>query len=209
MQHLLFVTLLVFVFAGCDQITPKMTRASPVPRDAADYLHYTSSGMSKISLEFDYPGSWVFSEEKIQGTDIVLIGLGDPRLLTVPTRAPHESHGTPSDFGSISILIQPLKTNLTLESHIDAYIQGHRDSSWIKALKDDQLFIGENIARVLEYQINPIDGNGYTSVMFERSIFFAVKDQICQIMFFVAEKDRGGEFERGYEYFLNSLKIVP
>ena len=44
--------------------------------------------------------------------------------------------------------------------------------------------------------------------MFNRRIIFIVKDQIYVILFEVAEKDRGGEFEKGYEYFFNSLKIV-
>ena len=49
----------------------------------------------------------------------------------------------------------------------------------------------------------------YTSLMFARRRFFVVKDQMYEIMLTIAEKDRGGEFEKGYEYFFNSLKIVP
>jgi hypothetical protein len=64
-------------------------------------------------------------------------------------------------------------------------------------------------AIAFEYQVEPTDNNGYTSLMFERNIFFVVKDQLYQITFLVAEKERGGEFEKGYEYFFNSLKIVP
>ena len=62
-------------------------------------------------------------------------------------------------------------------------------------------------ASVLEYQVN--DPENYPSLMFNRRIFFIVKDQMYEFFFTVAEKDRGGEFEQGYEYFFNSLKIVP
>jgi hypothetical protein len=81
--------------------------------------------------------------------------------------------------------------------------------SWIKALNNYQTTIDGYNALVLEYQIEPFDNNGYTSSMFERDLFFAVKDQIYQIAFTVAEKERGGKFEIGYEYFFDSLKIVP
>ncbi len=173
------------------------------------YIHYTPSERFNIHLEFDYPGSWVFSEEKIQGTDIIVIGLGDPRLLNVPTRVPNEPHGTPSDFGRISIYIQPLETNQTLDNFIGSHKQGHNNASWIKALTDYQITIDGYNAQVFEYQIEPIDNNGYTSTMFEKDIFFVINDQIYQIAFTVAEKERGSEFERGYEYFFNNIKIVP
>ena len=62
---------------------------------------------------------------------------------------------------------------------------------------------------MFEYQIEPIDNNGYTSTMFEKDIFFVINDQIYQIAFTVAEKEHGSEFERGYEYFFNNIKIVP
>ena len=35
-----------------------------------------------------------------------------------------------------------------------------------------------------------------------------VNSQLYEIIFTVAEKERGGEFEKGYEYFFDSLKIV-
>lgn len=63
-------------------------------------------------------------------------------------------------------------------------------------------------ASVLEYQIEPFD-NGYTSLMFARRTYFMVNGQVYEIIFTVADKDRGGEFDKGYEYFFNSLKIVP
>jgi hypothetical protein len=63
-------------------------------------------------------------------------------------------------------------------------------------------------AEVLEYQIDE-NFEVYTSTMFARDIFFAVHDQVYSISFLVAEHERGGEFEKGYEHFFKSLKIVP
>jgi hypothetical protein len=46
-------------------------------------------------------------------------------------------------------------------------------------------------------------------LMFARRTYFMVNGQVYEIIFTVADKDRGGEFDKGYEYFFNSLKIVP
>ncbi len=66
-------------------------------------------------------------------------------------------------------------------------------------------------AYVLEIQIDTKGAFAdiYTSVMFGRTIFFIAYDQVYTIDFLVAERERGGEFEKGYDYFFNSLKIVP
>ncbi len=209
MQHVFLTSIMLVILTACGAITPTIAPTLQPPTAAPPYIHYTPSEISNVHLEFDYPGSWIFSEDKIQGTDIISIGLGDPRLLTVPTRAPEEPHGTPSDFGSINILVQPANPGQTLDTRIEAHKKGHSDVSWIKALNDYQITIDGYNARVFEYQIEPFDENGYISTMFERDIFFAVQDQIYQITLSVAEKERGGEFEKGYEHFFNSLKIVP
>ena len=194
-------------FSG-DSILP-VINTQPSLTASPTYIHYTPSERFNIRLEFDYPGSWIFSEGNIQDTDIVVVGLVDPRLLTVPTRAPNESHGTPSDFGRIFIYIQPLESNQTFDAFVESHKQGRNNASWIKALNDYQITIDGYNAQVFEYQIEPIDNNGYTSTMFEKDIFFVINDQIYQIAFTVAEKERGGEFEQSYDYFFNSIKIVP
>ncbi len=202
--HFCFVLLLIiatFFLSGCELI--ETTPMSP-------YSHYTPSKTSGIHLEFDYPSSWVFGENT-QDTDYIVIGLADSQSSTVSTRSPNEPHGTPSDFGRIRILVVT-RPEQTLASRFNEYKQGGNDSSWITLLDEYKVIVDGYDANVLEYQIQPnasIDGNGYTSLMFERSVFFAVKDQMYQITFLVAEKERGGEFEQGYDYFFNSLKIVP
>jgi hypothetical protein len=203
--HIWFVLLpcvISLLLAGCGLISP-----TPKP----PYTHYTPSKASNILLEFDYPSSWIFREDT-QNLYFMSIVLKDPRFLALPTRAPNESHGTPSDFGSVDIWIEHGKPNQTLDTQFDSYKQGHSDTSWITPLNEYKAKVDGHDVNVLEYQIKPnasIDGNGYTSLMFERSVFFAVKDQMYQITFLVAEKERGGEFEQGYDYFFNSLKIVP
>ena len=204
-----FANAIVLMLTSCGVAMPTITPIPQLPTVVPPYVHYIPLETSNVHLEFDYPGSWLFSEEKIQDTDTIIVGLGDPRLLTVPTRAPDEPHGTPSDFGSVSIWIDPVNSNQTLDVLIEPYKQGHSDQTWIKILDEYKITIDEYDAIVLEYQIEPIDYNGYTSLMFARDMFFVVKDQLYQIAFTVAEKERGGEFEQGYEYFFKSLKIVP
>ena len=192
----------VLIFAGCSIIEPSSTVVSP-------YTLYVPSEASNVQLEFDYPTSWIFSEEKNQDGDTVFIGLGDPRLLIVPTRAPNESHGTPSDFGRVRILIWPIEPDQTLDILVEPHKQGYESASWITPINDYRFMIDGYAALAFEYQVEPVDDNGFTSLMFERDIFFIVKDQLYQITFLVAEKERAGDFEQGYEYFFNSLKIVP
>ncbi len=190
-------------------MTPTITPI-PQPQTAVSpYNHYIPSETSNVYLEFDYPSSWFFSEEKIRDTDIISIGLGDPRLLSVPTRASNEPHGTPSDFGRVNVWVQPAKPGQTLDVLVEPYKQGHSNAPWATSLNDYKITIDGYDAIVIEYQVEPFDNNGYTSLMFERNIFFVAKDQMYQITFLVAEKERGGEFEQGYEYFFNSLKIMP
>lgn len=184
-------------------IAPVLPSLTPVP----PYIHYSPSETSNIRLEFDYPGSWVFSEEKIEGTDIWTMGLGDPRLLTVPTRAPGELHGTPSDFGIITIWIMPGKPGQTPESELESHKQSYENTHWMTVLDDYKIKIDGNDASVLEYQVD--DPEHHTSLMFDRRTYFMVENRVYEIIFSVADKDRGGEFEKGYEYFLNSLRIVP
>lgn len=77
----------------------------------------------------------------------------------------------------------------------------------MKLLDDYKITVDEYDASVLEYQMN--DPENYTSLMFARRIFLVVNDQFYEFYFTVADKDRGGQFDQGYEYFISSLKIVP
>ena len=63
-------------------------------------------------------------------------------------------------------------------------------------------------ASILEYQLKErIEGS--PALMFERRIYFLVNDYMYEIYFSVAEHERDEEFEKGYEYFFNSLQILP
>jgi len=202
--HVLLAIMLFFMLAGCSKSTNKATPTAQPP-----YLHYVPSEGFNVHLDFYYPSKWVLSEEKFQNTDTIFVGLGDPRLLTIPTRAPNESHGKPSDFGRISILIKSTISNQTLDILVEPHKNGYEGTSWISSLAEYKTIVDGYDALAFEYQVEPIDSNGFTSMMFERNIFFIIENQLYQLTFLVAEKERGGEFEQGYEYFFQSLEIVP
>lgn len=194
------------MLVGCDIIN---STALQSPTSVSPYLHYTPPETSTVHLKFDYLSSWIFNEKKIENTDIVLISLGDPQLLTVPTPGLNESHRVPSDFGRIRIWIEPVESNQTLEVLTESHKQGYDNASWIKPINIYGLKINEVDAIAFEYQVEPSDGNGFSSLMFERNIFFVAKNQLYQITFLVSENERGGEFEQGYEYFFKSIRITP
>lgn len=200
-KNLFFIGVLGFICSGCALINPVATPTT------LTYIHYSPSKVN-TNLEFDYPSVWVFNET-IRESGRVIIGLGDADLLTIPTQLPSESHGTPSDFGRIIISIVPINSQQTFDALVKSHQEGYSHSFWIKLLSEYKIIIDGYDAVVFEYQVEPIYDNGYTSVMFERNIFFIFKDKLYQITLVIAEKDRGGEFEQGYEYFFNSIKIVP
>ncbi len=214
--HILLTSVLMFTFLGCSVVTPIATPTAsaapvvptlPLPTAAPPYIHYAPSESSNVHLEFDYPGYWYFNDEKmpyIEGFDIFL---GDPRVLTVPTRAPDEPHGTPSDFGSVDIWIRPVKPGQTLDSLIEEQKRNDSTAHPITPLDDYPIEIDGHNAYVLEVFID--DPDVYTSVMFYKRIVFIVYDQVYTINFTIAKQERGGEFEQGYEYFFNSLTISP
>jgi hypothetical protein len=204
----LFISIMMFMLIGCTATTPTVTPPALATSLIAtpSYIHYLPSEASNTGLEFDYPSYLVFNDDKPQYRDGLVIFLGDPRLLTVPTRVPGQSHGTPSDFGSVHIYIEPAKPDQTLDSLVKAQKQIDIDANPITFLCDYQIEIDNQKAHVIE-TLNDYP-EVYTSVMFNRKIFFIVNDRVYMIDFFVSEKERGGEFEKGYEHFFNSLKIV-
>jgi hypothetical protein len=150
----------------------------------------------------------MFSFSRYPYPGLIIIGLEDPRICTVPTPIPGVTHPPVHSFGSVYIHIQSLKENQTLEEFVDPFRQAHRVSNWIAELDDYGIVLDGYEAIVLEYRLGLAVYSGYSAVMFQRDVFFIARGQIYQISFIVAEKERGGEFEQGYEYFFKSLKIV-
>lgn len=202
-------SLLIFFLSGCGLLkfsTPSAPQTStPLP----PYIHYVPSEGLDIRLEFDYPSSWTFGEDKMQDLDFMTIGLGDPRFSTLPTPPsdPDYLYRTPSDFGSITIWVFPAKPNQTPDSELENLKRAYAEESMITLLSDYKITIDGYDAYVLEYQLN--DPENYTSLMFARRIFLVVDNQFYEIYYNVAVNDRGGDFEQGYEYFFNSLRITP
>lgn len=205
--------ILAFTLIGCGAVVPATVTPTPiqpsfVPSSTAapESIHYTSE-FPEVSLEFDYPGSWIFYEGKYQWGEGVDIYLGDPRLRTAPTRDPNISHSGITDFGTIYIYIRPLENGQTLESLFET--QKKIDENTVRGgyLQDYLIEIDGYKAYVLEF-LNDVP-EAYTSVMFWRTIFLVVEDQSIRIDFMVSVNERNGEFEQGYEYFFNSMRIVP
>ena len=204
----------MLVLAGCNVLTSTGTHIPEMPTNiplqqattvAPPYIHYKPSQESSVHLEFDYPGSWTFSEDMQYANLVMIIALGDPRFRTLPTFPDSYS---PSDFGSVIIWISPAKPNQTSFTELDVVRQGYLREPRYYVISDYIVTIDGYDAGVLEYTIEPT-AEDYPSVMFNKRILVVVNDQLYVILFTVAEKERGGEFEKGFEYFLNSLKIVP
>lgn len=205
----LLASLPTFLFSGCGLPTFATTFTPQHPTVLPPYFHYTAPEGSNIHLVFDYPSSWVFGEDKMQGLDFVTIGLSDPRFRNLPTPPsdPDYLYRTPSDFGSITIWVLPAKPNQTPDSELESRKRAYTEEPMITLLSDYKITIDGYDAGVLEYQLN--DPENYTSLMFVRRIFLVVENQFYEIYYEVAVKDRGGDFEQGYEYFFKSLRIVP
>jgi hypothetical protein len=193
-----------FVLSSCGVKPSTIMFATQSPTAVPQYIHYVPPEMFNVDLEFDYPGNWII-KESIPYTDTKVISLGDPRFLTLPT--PVNTHPIPNDFGSVVIWIIPSKPGQTPDTQVEMLKESYSEHSWMTVLDDYKITIDGYDASVLEYQTN--DPETSPSLMFNRRIFFMVKDQMYEIYFTVAEKDRGGEFEKGYEYLFNSLKMVP
>lgn len=209
-----FVIMGVSYITGCGTVvTPTITPTVPVTPSATftpapPYIHYTPPKESNVHLEFDYPGYWYFKEGKYPYTEGYSIFLSDPLILTLPTKDPNYSHPVPDSYGRIYIWIESLPSNQTLEG----LVQGQKENilggnvNRRTLLADYTVKIDGYTAYVIEILNNVPEI--HTSVMFDRTIYFVVKDLFYRINFAVSVGERGGEFEKGYEYFLNSLKIV-
>jgi len=128
--------------------------------------------------------------EKRQTADIVAIRFDDSRYLTLPTPAPPDFHPPSNDFGSILIWIVKSKPGQTPETEAKMLKQSYSKENSITLLDDYEITVDGHNASILEYQYKEPMVNSYT-LMFNRRIFFEVKDQIYQIHFSVAEKERG------------------
>jgi len=215
-RYILLISLTLLVLTSCgverSTITPTSQSLTALPLSTQSltplppYIHYGPSETFNIHLEFDYPGSWVVSQA-VRDTGSMIVVLYDPRFFTLPTLSPEDSHPTPNDFGSVRIRIIPISLDQPFNTLVESHKQAYSHLLYVTELSNYEIKIQGYDAIVFEDQIQVPEI--HSSLMFERNIFFTVKDQMYQIIFSVAEKERGGEFEKGYEYFFKSLKIVP
>jgi hypothetical protein len=178
------------------------------PSYAPGYAHFVPPKNFDFHLEFYYPKYWFLNAYRDE-YGAASVFLGDPGFLTLPTPRPNSSdtmHPTPNDFGSVFIWIMPKETDRTPAAELESHKQSYSETSRMKVLRDYKITIDTSEAYILEYQVD--DPETSPSVMFNRRIFFMVEDQVYEIMFEVAEKDRNGEFEKGFDHFLSSIVIL-
>ena len=214
--HIALVSMALFILPGCgaeisiNTPTPQWQRMPTYsyyvpPSDVSEYTHYIPSEVFDVHLEFDYPSYW-WLKENIDETGILSILLGDPRFLTLPTPT-DDFHPTPNNFGSVNIWIMPTQPGQTPDTELASHKEAYSETPRMKVLGEYKIVIDGREAGVLEYQVD--DPETSTSLMFYRRTYFMVNGQIYEIIFSIADSDRGGEFEKGYEHLIKSLKIIP
>ncbi|MBI5936155.1 MAG: hypothetical protein HY867_20815 [Chloroflexi bacterium] len=209
----------VLLLSGCSNNTlvatptinwqPMPTYHNEFPTSATSkYTHYTPSAGFTFHLDFDYPSNWLLSEH-INEVGWLSIFLKDPKFLTLPiqTQDPNYVYRPRHNYGIIDVWTFPSKPNQTADTELELLKRNYSQTNWMTLLGDYRITIDGYYATVLEYQMD--DPENYTSLMFARRIFFVINGQFYEILYSVAEKDRGGEFDQGFDYFLSSLKFIP
>jgi hypothetical protein len=207
---LFYATILILFLSGCSKETCSVSKSPPPDLTGSTFLEYTPKRNSVIKLEFKYPNYWVMCDEyEIFPDGLVFLHLSEPEMLTLPTRAPDEPTGTPSDYGRINISAEELPSGETMESFIARYFDNVSSASFVEILDRYQIKIDGQDAQVLEYQIEPIsENNGYSVDMFARDILVELDQKVYIIIFVVPLSDRGGLFEDGYEALLDSINFL-
>lgn len=213
---LFFIILIVFLILGCTNPTKSYTPTPDwriattfslyhPPTNLSQYIHYVPSEGFEFNIEFDYPGYWWVREysDEIGSKSVIL---GDPLILTVTTPFPGDSHPEPHDFGQIYIWIMHKENEQTPETELEEHKQSYNSIRRMKVLGDYQIEINGKKAAVLEYLTD--DQETSPSIMFNRRVYFMVNDRVYEIIYSVANKDRGGEFDKGFDYFLNSMEFL-
>ena len=206
---------IVLILSSCGVLISASTptpdwRTSPTyvnyipPSDVSEFTHYTSSEELNFRLEFNYPSYWWIHEYSDE-IGIRRVFLGDPGFLALPT--PANTHPVPNDFGRIHIWIMTSKPGQTPETELKSHKQDYSNIHWMTVLNDYKTTIDGRNAYVLEYHTDDLETS--PSLIFNRRIYFTVNNEVYEIIYSVAEKDRGGKFDKGFEYFSNSIKIIP
>lgn len=195
--------LLACMLAGCDISTFK-----PTPAELPPYTHYKPTKLSNVHLEFDYPGDWIYFEKR-EWMRIAFISLEDHRSETLPTPSPPDYHPAPNDYGYIRIWIREGKPGQTPETEVEMLMQAYSRNTYRYTVLDEfETTIDGYKASVLEYyDKEPMEN--YFALRFNRKTFFMINNHMYEISFSITDSERGSEFEQGYEYFINSVKIIP
>jgi len=176
----IFITLL-----ACQDIDIKSTNADK------EHLHYSPSGnFEYLDIEFDYPNSWILKEvAKYPGVDLVT--LVDPE----------------TEDAMISIGVYLIENGQTAEMKAKLFAQRSSEAITVKISREYESSLKGHKCFVVETQFGPIDD--FSKLMYGKTLFFSIEDKIYDINLRLANEDRDGDFEKGYEYLLKSIRIVP
>jgi hypothetical protein len=207
-KKILYCAFYVIVLLGCQAKGAKDDFFSPTL--APKYIHFTPSGLLDMNLEFEYPSSWIVKEiTEYMNINIGIIVLFDSRsaILQTPIYDTNDGYSLQEiDINSVSIQVRPIEHGQTPETEAELFKQKNSTLNTVVILGEYETTINSYNARVVELQFGPVEG--FSSRMFNQRIFFSVENNLYQIDLTIVDKDRGGEFEQGYEYLLSSIKIT-
>lgn len=205
----IFIVGIVSLLTSCNSSpinapTPVLTPNSLIHNPP--YLHYSSQEEFDIHLEFDYPDYWTIYEDNSPG--FVFINLTDSRVLIYSTQDPNQPHTNADIFSKIYIWTYTPQTNETYISVVSDF--QHlclQENPKVKFIDNYQIIIDEIDANVVECMVqNEFD---YSSFEFARKTIFQVENQIYVVDLTLVDNELRNQFEQGYDYFLNSIKITP
>jgi hypothetical protein len=202
-----FAIIILFILLAGSNYTNELNILR-LPNLNPSYIRYSPSERSQMLLEFDYPKTWVFQEEwGSDSGDFYAIAFLDPRGVWDPKKSSHE-HCSAIYCGVVAIIMEPLSSDHSLDDHIELIKQARIDSDWMKEVATYQINFHGITAHVLEYQKDYSGNKEPKSMFFDRNVLFQVGNKLYWIMSQIPENERGGEFEKGYEYMLKSMRII-
>ena len=212
-SYIFLANMVLLELFGCN-VSPATVQTLPTTPSPAYsptvkplFFHYTSATQSNIYLEFDFPSSWGLGDD-VQSNEIS-IALYEPRYFTVPTEAaPDENHPPMNDFGVIDVWVHAQRTDESFDEYVQKFAKDESYDHKTVLGKSSTQVAGVN-AVVIETRLDKNFAEIHIEEMFVKDIFFTNDNLIYEIRLTIAVKDRGNEFEKGYEYFISSLKITP
>jgi hypothetical protein len=182
------LSIMLSILMGCQVRGVKSINGEP---STAEYFHYSPSEVFEyMNIKLDYPSSWLLEEVTIYpGVDLVTIV--DPETAEA----------------MIAISAYPIEVGQTPDTKAELFAQRSSRTITVKLLGKYEVNLKDRSGFVVETQFGPIDN--FSEVMYGKTLFFSIGDNMYEINLTLVNEDRGGDFEKGYEYLLNSIEIIP